>query len=198
MVSSAEIWPQRNLPVDATSQRLLNATTAIRQFRFRASIDDGDEQLAVASHFRHLLIQVKYFAKYLPEPLRSELQAVDFDEHNFGDASDAHSRILVMLDDLEDAGRAIAQRKQRGDDAIPNPVAVVVGSVLGAYYYSHRAIDTLFIEKGAPGDPPEGNCANKVAAWLKRASADPSVDSMRVLGGVLEEFMEVDAPRSLA
>lgn len=80
---------------------------------------------------------------------------------------------------------------------IPNPVAIVIGSVLGAYYFSHRAIEMLFLEKGAPGDPPEGNCGDKSTAWLKRASADPQVDALSVLGGVLEEFMEVDAYRSL-
>jgi len=78
---------------------------------------------------------------------------------------------------------------------IPNPVAVVVGQVLGAHYYSHRHLNNLFVEKGAPGDPPEGNCEDKCIDWLKRASADPSVDAHSILGGVLEEFMEVDRPR---
>jgi len=76
---------------------------------------------------------------------------------------------------------------------IPNPVAAVVGEVLGSYYYNHRRLDTLFMEKGAPGDPPEGNCCDKCVRWLKRASSDPTVDALALLGGVLEEFMEVDA-----
>lgn len=80
---------------------------------------------------------------------------------------------------------------------IPNPVAVVVGSVLGGFYYSHRALDALFLEKGAPGDPPLGSCVDKSTAWLKRANADPEIDALSVLGGILEEFMEVDNPRSL-
>lgn len=58
-------------------------------------------------------------------------------------------------------------------------------------------IDVVFTEKGAPGDPPDGNCQEKSIAWLKRASADPNIDALGVLGGVLEEFMEVDNPRSL-
>lgn len=75
---------------------------------------------------------------------------------------------------------------------IPNPVAMVVGDVLGAHYYSHRLLNNLFIEKGAPGDPPIGNCAEKCQQWLKRASEDENVDALGVLGAVLEEFMEVD------
>ena len=75
---------------------------------------------------------------------------------------------------------------------IPNPVAAVVGEVLGSYYYSHRRLNTLFMEKGAPGDPPDGNCCDKCVQWLKRASSDPTVDALAILGGVLEEFMEVD------
>lgn len=78
---------------------------------------------------------------------------------------------------------------------IPNPVAIVVGDVLGGYYYNHRVIESLFIEKGAPGDPPEGNCVEKITNWLKRASSDPKTDPLGLLGGVLEEFMEVDLAR---
>jgi hypothetical protein len=77
---------------------------------------------------------------------------------------------------------------------IPNPVAVVVGQVLGAHYYNHRRLNNLFVEKGAPGERPEGNCEDKCIEWLKRASTDESVDAFSVLGGVLEEFMEVDRP----
>ena len=75
---------------------------------------------------------------------------------------------------------------------IPNPVAAVVGEVLGSHYYSHRRINVLFMEKGAPGDPPVGNCVDKCTAWLKRASNDPDTDALGLLGGVLEDFMEVD------
>jgi hypothetical protein len=75
---------------------------------------------------------------------------------------------------------------------IPNPVAAVVGEVLGSYYYNHRRLNTLFMEKGAPGDPPDGNCSEKCVQWLKRASSGITVDALALLGGVLEEYMEVD------
>ena len=77
---------------------------------------------------------------------------------------------------------------------IPNPVAVVVGQVLGCHYYSHRRLNNLFVEKGAPGDPPVGNCEDKCIEWLKRTSADATVDALSILGAVLEEVMEVDRP----
>ena len=67
-----------------------------------------------------------------------------------------------------------------------------MGDVLGAYCYSHRLINNLFIEKGAPGDPPIGNCGQKCQQWLTRASDDGHVDAYGLLGGVLEKFMEAD------
>ena len=75
---------------------------------------------------------------------------------------------------------------------IPNPVCAVVGEVLGSHYYRHARLESLFKEQGAPGEPPEGNCVNKCINWLKRRNSDSSLDSFRVLGGVLEEFMEVE------
>jgi Abortive infection C-terminus len=72
-----------------------------------------------------------------------------------------------------------------------------VGTVLGDFYYSHRLLNALFAENGAPGDPPEGSCASKATEWLKRANQDPEVDALELLGGVLEEFMEADIPRQL-
>jgi hypothetical protein len=80
-------------------------------------------------------------------------------------------------------------------ERIPTAVARIVGEVLGAAYYNHRALEVLFLEHGAPGEPPEGNCADKCTAWLKRASRDRTVDAYAVLGGVLEDFMESRAPR---
>lgn len=77
---------------------------------------------------------------------------------------------------------------------IPNPVAAVVGEVLGSHYYSHQRLNTLFAEHGAPGEPPDGNCVEKCERWLKRCNDSPTVDPLAVLGGVLERFMEVEPP----
>ena len=77
---------------------------------------------------------------------------------------------------------------------IPDPLAAVVGSVLGACYYHHETLNTLLMEHGAPGSPPEGSCERKCVEWLKRASADPKVDAYEVLGGVLRDFMDDTYP----
>lgn len=75
---------------------------------------------------------------------------------------------------------------------IPNPVAAVVGRELGEYYFNHTRLNALFSEFGAPGDPPDGNCVTKCTSWLKRANEDGSVDPSALLGGVLQNFMEVE------
>lgn len=73
---------------------------------------------------------------------------------------------------------------------IPNSVIGAVAEVLGDYYYSHSRLNTLFMENGAPGDPPEGNCVNKCLSWLKRCNKDYDVQPLEVLGGVIQEFMD--------
>ena len=73
---------------------------------------------------------------------------------------------------------------------IPNPVIAVVAEVLGQHYYSHSRLNTLFMEAGAPGDPPEGNCVQKCLSWLKRTNEDGNAEPLKVLGGVLFQLME--------
>ena len=75
---------------------------------------------------------------------------------------------------------------------IPDPVILVVGEVIGYHYYNHVRLETLFMEHGAPGDPPPGSCVVKCQEWLKRCNDDPNIDAFTILGGVLENFMEVD------
>lgn len=83
---------------------------------------------------------------------------------------------------------------------IPNSVIGAVAEVLGSYYYSHTRLNTLFMEHGAPGDPPMGNCVTKCSAWLKRCNNDTSIQPLEVLGGVIQDFMdrEFDSSDSLA
>ena len=73
---------------------------------------------------------------------------------------------------------------------IPEPIITVVGEILGLHYNHHRRLETLFVEYGAPGEPPLGNCVTKCTEWLKRCNVDPDVAPFAVLGGVLKEFME--------
>jgi len=65
----------------------------------------------------------------------------------------------------------------------------VVGDALVG---SHQALDALFVSAGAPGEPPDLAHHSKWKEWLFRAGQDAEVDSLAVLGNVLEEFM--DAP----
>ena len=69
-------------------------------------------------------------------------------------------------------------------------LCAVVGSVL-AGTGSHTTLDALFQSAGAPGDPPDLAHHSKWKEWLFRAGQDSSVDSLAVLGNVLEEFMDM-------
>ncbi len=73
---------------------------------------------------------------------------------------------------------------------IPNSVIGAVASVIAAYYYSHSTLNSLFMESGAPGDVPPGNCEAKCAAWLRRCNEDRSVDPLVILGHVIQKFMD--------
>ena len=74
---------------------------------------------------------------------------------------------------------------------IPSPVIAVVAEVL-AEHHSHAKLDVVFAACGAPGDPPLGSKIVKCNAWLRAANVDPEVDKPSLLGGILQEFMEVD------
>jgi hypothetical protein len=56
---------------------------------------------------------------------------------------------------------------------------------------SHLALDELFRTAGAPGDPPALAHHSKWKEWLFRAGQTDGVDSLAVLGNVLEEFMDL-------
>lgn len=75
---------------------------------------------------------------------------------------------------------------------ITRGIARVIGEVLGASYYSHRRIEALFHENGFGGEPPEGNCSDKITHWICR-EADESPDEIATkIGHVLCEFMDSD------
>lgn len=80
---------------------------------------------------------------------------------------------------------------------IPNSIIGAVASVIADHYYSHSRLDTLFMESGAPGDVPEGNCEKKCSTWLKRCNDDPRTDALEVLGSVIQEYMDQEPPSSL-
>ena len=77
-----------------------------------------------------------------------------------------------------------------GNVRISKSLCAAVGNAL-AGTGSHATLDALFRSAGAPGDPPNLAHQSKWKEWLFRAGQDPSVDSLEMLGNVLEEFMDV-------
>ncbi len=73
---------------------------------------------------------------------------------------------------------------------IPNSVIGSVSSVIAQHYYSHSKLNMLFMESGAPGDVPVGNCEQKCSTWLKRCNDNSSVDGLSVLGEVIQRYMD--------
>ncbi len=73
---------------------------------------------------------------------------------------------------------------------IPNSVVDIVASVIATHYKSHKILNELFNDNGAPGDVPPGNCETKCKKWLKRCNEDPNIDALAVLGRVIQNFMD--------
>lgn len=73
---------------------------------------------------------------------------------------------------------------------IPNAVIGAVADVLGMHYYSHSKLNALFMEAGAPGDIPTGNCVEKCRAWLKRTNTETPDHAYEILGRIVENFMD--------
>lgn len=69
-------------------------------------------------------------------------------------------------------------------------LCAVVGDVL-ASTGSHATLDELFSSAGAPGEPPALSHGSKWKTWIFRCGLDPNVDSLDVLGNLLEEFMDL-------
>lgn len=59
---------------------------------------------------------------------------------------------------------------------------------------SHASLDVLFQTAGASGDPPNLAHGSKWKEWLFRSGLDPNVDSLAILGNILEEFMDLPLP----
>lgn len=79
---------------------------------------------------------------------------------------------------------------------IPGSVIGAVAAVIGEYYFSHTRLNSLFMESGAPGDIPEGNCVTKCSVWLKRCNDDPGVEPLKILGAVIQDYMDQQPPSS--
>jgi hypothetical protein len=71
---------------------------------------------------------------------------------------------------------------------IPSPFLAVVADILSTRY-SHAQLDLLFVEKGAPGDPPAGSKPVKCQIWLNLVNKE-CADPFSVVGGIIENIME--------
>ena len=67
-------------------------------------------------------------------------------------------------------------------------VCAAVAEVLDG---SHTTLAALFEDVGVPGPPPDLPHHSKWKTWLYRAGNDTSVDSLAVIGRLIEEFMDL-------
>lgn len=82
------------------------------------------------------------------------------------------------------------------ENRLSRALATTVGDVLGAYYYNHRLIETLFRSAGARSRSPGGNCASEITEWLLLESKSVSSHTYELLGELLEELMDSDLTRN--
>ena len=71
---------------------------------------------------------------------------------------------------------------------LPVAVCSAVADVLNG---SHDTLNALFETAGAPGSPPDLAHHSKWKTWLQRVGNDPEIDSLSVLGNLIEEFMDL-------
>ena len=79
----------------------------------------------------------------------------------------------------------------------PIPAAVVaVCAEIMARRETHATLDSLFMYAGAHGDPPEGSKHAKALEWMRQVNRTDSVEPLRVLGRLIEAYMEEEPKRS--
>ena len=71
---------------------------------------------------------------------------------------------------------------------LPMALCAAVAEILDG---SHQTLEALFEEAGVPGPPPDLAHQAKWKTWLYRAGNDGSVDSLAVVGRLIEEFMDL-------
>ncbi|MBX9849340.1 MAG: abortive infection family protein [Rhodocyclaceae bacterium] len=77
---------------------------------------------------------------------------------------------------------------------IPQAVIAVCAEIM-ARRETHATLDSLFMYAGAPGEPPEGSKHAKALEWMRIINRTESVEPLRVLGSLIEAYME-DEPKS--
>jgi Abortive infection C-terminus len=79
---------------------------------------------------------------------------------------------------------------------ITRAIAQVIGEALGDHYYSHRVIESRCYESGLRGDPPEGNCSDKITIWITREAAERPSEIAAIVGRMIEEYMDGESCRN--
>ena len=72
---------------------------------------------------------------------------------------------------------------------IPSVVISVVADQI-SNVETHSSLDSLFMYAGASGDPPTGSKQVKTLEWLRRVNKDETLDPMKILGKLIEGYME--------
>ena len=88
------------------------------------------------------------------------------------------------------AGPISAETELSGEPNFRLPMAVCA-AVAEVITGSHATLDALFEAAGASGPPPDLAHHSKWKTWLFRAGNDPSVDSLALVGNLIEEFMDL-------
>src|SRR6266496_2322562 len=73
---------------------------------------------------------------------------------------------------------------------IPPALIGTTGPILDAHY-THAELNSLFMQAGFPGDPPEGNKTQKCLSWLRRANAE-CAEPLSLFGTLIAEMMDVE------
>lgn len=174
----------------ARFQSLRQIMADAKGFRSCSPSADPDEQTAVTTSYHYIVTQIKALAApLLSRASAARLNRVHVDMHDIFSVYTARAEIDALLPEIEDALDQ-TEREPTLAERIPQPVCVVVGDVLGGFYFNHRELETLFLEHGAPAAVPPGNCVEKVTRWLTVVSRDATVDACTILGGVLKHFMD--------
>jgi hypothetical protein len=84
--------------------RLVEMIQEAKTFRFCGPSDDPDEQTAVTTGFRYVLVQIQRLAApLLPEPEAARLNAIHIDVQSIYTAYDARAELDALLPDIEAA-----------------------------------------------------------------------------------------------
>jgi hypothetical protein len=94
--------------------RLAEMIVSAREFEFCGPSDDGDEQAAITTGYRHLVVQIQRLASpILAEADARRLNAIDVDVHSIYSAYDARAELEALLPDIE---AALQRADERGPD----------------------------------------------------------------------------------